>query len=211
MIFISYSSLDRVVADRLCAAIEATGLNCWMAPRDIQAGLEWAEQIVDAIAAAAAVVLLYSDNSNQSAQVRREVERAVHYGLKVAPIRIHDVVMSKGLAYFLGAQHWYDAIEGNLDDHLMRFARSLHTLTHVREAVGGLPAPSAVAPSKNWPQEVLISLEQRLATFVGPIASVLVRRAAQQTDDTSDLVERLASEIEDPEAKRHFLAGKRLE
>jgi TIR domain len=37
-IFISYASQDAAVAERLCAALEASGLPCWIAPRDVREG-----------------------------------------------------------------------------------------------------------------------------------------------------------------------------
>jgi hypothetical protein len=43
-VFISYSSLDKAVADAACAALEAYGIRCWIAPRDIVPGKEWGEK-----------------------------------------------------------------------------------------------------------------------------------------------------------------------
>jgi len=34
-IFISHSSADCAAAEQICAYLEATGLSCWIAPRDI--------------------------------------------------------------------------------------------------------------------------------------------------------------------------------
>ncbi|MDB5446864.1 MAG: hypothetical protein JWQ97_2181 [Phenylobacterium sp.] len=37
-VFISYSSRDKPTADALCHTLDAAGVRCWMAPRDIQPG-----------------------------------------------------------------------------------------------------------------------------------------------------------------------------
>lgn len=37
-VFISYASPDIAVADKLCKLLEAAGLPCWVAPRDVRAG-----------------------------------------------------------------------------------------------------------------------------------------------------------------------------
>jgi hypothetical protein len=50
-----------------------------------------------------------ANGSNHSAQVRREVERAVHKQVQILPFRIEDVLPSKSLEYFLSSQHWMDA------------------------------------------------------------------------------------------------------
>jgi hypothetical protein len=49
-VFISHSSKDKVMADAICAGLEARGVRCWIAPRDILPGIEWTKSIVDAIA-----------------------------------------------------------------------------------------------------------------------------------------------------------------
>ena len=48
-VFISYSSIDKAAADAACAVFEGEGIRCWIAPRDIPAGAEWAESIINAI------------------------------------------------------------------------------------------------------------------------------------------------------------------
>ncbi|MGH6991941.1 MAG: toll/interleukin-1 receptor domain-containing protein, partial [Caulobacteraceae bacterium] len=37
-VFISYSNADKLIADRVCHALEEKGLRCWIAPRDIPFG-----------------------------------------------------------------------------------------------------------------------------------------------------------------------------
>jgi hypothetical protein len=55
------------------------------------------------------MLLVFSASSNDSPQVRREVERAVHKQLPIVAFRIDDVLPAKSLEYFLSAQHWLDA------------------------------------------------------------------------------------------------------
>lgn len=40
-VFISYSSKDKPVADATVAVLEANGIRCWIAPRDIRPGADW--------------------------------------------------------------------------------------------------------------------------------------------------------------------------
>ena len=46
-VFISYSTKDKPTADAACAALEAKGIRCWIAPRDILPGSDWGEAIID--------------------------------------------------------------------------------------------------------------------------------------------------------------------
>ena len=55
-VFISYSNekgdktgSDRKIADMICSALENEGIRCWIAHRDILAGEDWLDSIVDAV------------------------------------------------------------------------------------------------------------------------------------------------------------------
>jgi hypothetical protein len=88
-IFICYSARDKTVANAMCAVLEAEGIRCWIAPRDIVPGADWGESIIDAINEARAMVLVFSSNANEAQQqIKREVERAVNKGIPVVPFRI---------------------------------------------------------------------------------------------------------------------------
>jgi hypothetical protein len=118
-VFISYSHPDKAAADAACATLEQAGIRCWMAPRDIVPGADWSESIINAIARAKVLVLIFSRNANESPQIKREVERAVNKGLPVIPVRIEDTTPSKALEYFISTPHWLDAFTPPLEERLM--------------------------------------------------------------------------------------------
>ena len=76
-VFLSHSSIDADVANGLCQELEKNGIGCFLAPRDIRSGHEYAEEIIYGIDRSDAMILVLSNNSNQSPHVLREVERAV--------------------------------------------------------------------------------------------------------------------------------------
>src|SRR4051794_36103773 len=76
-VFVSYSQPDRECAFDIVAWLEARDIGVWIAPRDVSPTAEWAEDVIDAIASSRVMVLVFSASTNESAQVRREVERAV--------------------------------------------------------------------------------------------------------------------------------------
>src|SRR5438067_872439 len=100
-VFLSYSSKDKPTADAVCAMLEMHGLRCWVAPRDILPGNDWAGSIVKAIKGARVMVLVFSANANASPQINREVERAVNKGIPVIPLRIENVVPTEALEFFI--------------------------------------------------------------------------------------------------------------
>ena len=80
-VFISYCTEDKPIADAVCATLEAQGMRCWIAPRDILPGTDWGEAIIDAIQESKAMLLVFSSKANASQQIKREVERAVNRGI----------------------------------------------------------------------------------------------------------------------------------
>jgi hypothetical protein len=118
--FISYSSKDKTTANAACAALEAAGVRCWIAPRDIRAGAEYGAGIIEGIDACRIMILIFSANANASPQIHREIERAVSKGLTIVPFRIEDILPTAAMEYYLGAIHWLDALTPPLAEHLAK-------------------------------------------------------------------------------------------
>ena len=133
-VFISYSHKDANAADAVCSVLEQKGIRCWMAPRDITPGVPFAEAIIDGIKGSKVFILVYSSNSNQSAQVIKEVDRAVHHGLAIIPLRLEDVPMTKQLEYYVSDVHWLDALTPPLEKHINRLGNVVQMLLRMDEA-----------------------------------------------------------------------------
>jgi succinate dehydrogenase hydrophobic anchor subunit len=126
--FVSYPHQNKAAADAACAALETAGIRCWIAPRDVEPGAEWASAIVDAIDSCRVMVLVFSSHANDSKQIRREVQRAFDREVPVLPLRIENVAPEKSLAYFMGPVHWLDALTPPLEQHLQRLVVSARAL-----------------------------------------------------------------------------------
>src|ERR1700758_4643572 len=104
-VFISHSSKDRLTANAVCNRLESAGIRCWIAPRDIIPGEGWSEAIMRGSDASKVMVLVFSENANTSAHVRREVAHACDHEITVIPLRIRDVTPKQGLKYYLDELH----------------------------------------------------------------------------------------------------------
>jgi hypothetical protein len=144
--FISYSSLDKAAANATCAALEASGIRCWIAPRDIEPGSEWGDAIIDAINHSRVVILIFSAHANDSRQIRREVERAVSKGIPIIPLRIENIAPTHSLEFFIGTLHWLDALTPPLENHLRRLVETVKTLLQIDPKPPHIVSPS-VAPA----------------------------------------------------------------
>lgn len=123
-VFISYSSKDAEPAQAICAALERAGIDCWIAPRDVASGSEWGAAIVAAIKASKAMLVVFSEHSNASPQVVRELEAAVSARVPLVPVRIGDEQPTDSVQYFLGVSHWLDAFPPPIEPHLPRIVES---------------------------------------------------------------------------------------
>jgi hypothetical protein len=127
-VFISYPHQDRAIANAMCATLEAHGIRCWIAPRDIAPSAEWAASIVEAIDSCRVMVLIFSGHTNRSRQVSREVQQAFDGEKPVIPFRIENVAPEKSLRYYMGSVHWLDALTLPLEHHLQRLTTAVQAL-----------------------------------------------------------------------------------
>jgi WD40 repeat protein len=156
-VFISYSTLDKPAADAACATLEAAGIRCWIAPRDILPGNDYDASIIDAIESAKIFILMFSGNANASRQIKLEVERAVSKGIMIIPVRIEDVMPSKALEYFISTPHWLDAFTPPMERHLKQLATSVQAQLKIQVALpqtvaSTAPVTSASTPAISLPQ-----------------------------------------------------------
>lgn len=135
MIFISHSSADADAAEEVCDLLEGNGIKCFIAPRDIRSGREYAEELINAIDRSSAMVLLISQAANSSPHVLREVERAVSKNIPILVYKLEQLELSKSLEYFLMTHQWI-----NQDEH--------GQYADILTAIGELEAGQGTAASR---------------------------------------------------------------
>ena len=204
-VFISYSQPDRDSAYELVEQLEAGGVGCWIAPRDIAPGADWAAAIIEAISNARIMVLVFSASSNASPQVRREVERAVHKQVRILPFRIENVLPSQSLEYFLSAAHWLDAFPPPRTAHYARLCEYLRADVNSGATARLLTPIVPTEPASGHDAGALQSIERALALHIGPIARVLTKRAAARAADLGGLCAELAREMQSDRDRAQFL------
>ncbi len=127
-IFVSYASADRDAAFRIVGFLEGQGIHCWVAPRDVSPGVEYGSAIINAIEQCKALVLVLSDQSNDSQFVRKEVERAVSKTKVVLPVRIREVTPSGSLEFYISSAQWVDAWKTPMEQHLMPLVAAIKAM-----------------------------------------------------------------------------------
>ena len=100
-VFISHSQEDKEIANMICNSLEDTGIGCWIAPRDIPYGNDWAGEIAQAIEGCVLFLFILSEHSNSSRQCPKELTIADNAGVPIICIKIDNVEMNSGLKYHL--------------------------------------------------------------------------------------------------------------
>jgi uncharacterized protein YjbI with pentapeptide repeats len=102
--FISYSNKDGMLARRLHADLQTSGVRCWFAPKDLKIGDKFRQRIDEAIHLQDKLLLLLSNQSIASTWVESEVEAALEKEDRqqreiLFPIRLDDTVMQTSQAW----------------------------------------------------------------------------------------------------------------
>ena len=110
-VLISYSSKDKTIANALCHYLEERKIRCWIAPRDILPGEQYAETISKAIKRTTIFLLIASEKSVQSQWVRKEANLAVTHNKTIIPFKIEDCSFEgTGMDLYVNDCHWIDAV-----------------------------------------------------------------------------------------------------
>ena len=170
-VFISHATADRAAAREVCDAIEATGVRCWMAPRDIPPGAVWSACISEAIAGSRLFLVLVSRHAIRSPEVARELERGAARRQILLPVRLDRADLEGASEYFLSNAQWCVASQGPIGEHCPEIVRavlvalgrttSASTLSDHRQPRRNRPAPAPIHPD-NWSRRGRPTLSARL-------------------------------------------------
>jgi TolB-like protein/Flp pilus assembly protein TadD len=163
-LFISYASHDADTANSICEFLERRGLSCWLAPRDVKPGAQYADAIVGAINDAKTVVLVLSGSAVVSSHVGREVERAASKHKQIISFRIDATPLSRALEYFLGESQWIDVAALGMPAALTKLAEAVSTSPTIPGAAPRIP-------------EKLVRRKRRLAIAAAALVGVGVAMA----------------------------------
>jgi hypothetical protein len=135
--FISYSSKDQALIERLYADLQSKGVRCWFAPKDLKIGDQIRSRIDEAIRIYDKLLIVLSKSSVESDWVEKEVETAFEKERQqnkpvLFPLRLDDTVMTtnKGWAADIRRTRHIGDFKGwkNHDNYQKAFARLLHDL-----------------------------------------------------------------------------------
>jgi len=224
-IFLCYSSKDEPQARAVVQQLETHGLKCWISSRDVPAGRNYQESIVRAIQTSKSIVFLFSDSSNKTNEVKKELSLASSFDIPVIPLRLTATRPNSALLYELSTRQWIDG-SADFDTALPQVVLAVEETIHpaaTAEGDAGIPTADGLAPAATQaspaPKDAAISrpspasmgskereaIRGLLAHYVGPIAKVLIERDAAVATTREELCEKLSEHIHRPADRSTFL------
>ncbi|WP_405290223.1 toll/interleukin-1 receptor domain-containing protein [Methanobrevibacter sp.] len=133
-VFISYSTADQGIADKVHYTLEENGLSCWIATNDIPSGKLYIDEIGAGIKSAKIVVLIYSSFSQASKYVKNEIHMAYKYDKPIISFNIDGSEPSEHMGYYLKVMQWLPAYP-NPEDYLEKLVVDARELCNEKNDV----------------------------------------------------------------------------
>jgi hypothetical protein len=185
-VFVSYSSRDteRVleIADKLTAA----GVSLWLDRKRIDGGANYGEEIVRGIQGCKVLMLMCSDASLRSRNVKQEIQVAWKYGRPYLPVLLDATHFPEQLEYWLEGWQWVDTCQAPEERWLPEILSALANSIAPRHEPASRPAavPDAVAPGRGL--EGLRAIA-RMTDQMWPLPTAEARRSSAARGRTRGL------------------------
>src|SRR6478735_3514233 len=175
-LFVSYASVDRVHALEVVEAVRAQGIDVWIDQADIAGGAAYGAEIANALRDAEAVLLIASDASLASKNVRQEIMLAWRYDRPIIPLILHPLVFPDDVAYWLEGAQWIEVFDRPAEKWLPKLWQALarHGIgTGQSEAAAPAPAVPALEGIGNLPASLppIIGRERELEEVLTLLAN----------------------------------------
>jgi hypothetical protein len=130
-VFISYSSLDRQRILEIANQLESAGVRLWLDRSAIGGGMNYGPEIVRGIRNCKVLLLMCSQASMRSRNVKQEIQLAWAFERPYLPLLLDDSVMGsypEQVLYWLEGSQWIEVLDRPVEEWLPRVIRSLARL-----------------------------------------------------------------------------------
>ena len=179
-VFVSYASQDVAVTNSVVEHLEHQGIRCWIAPRDVKPGAQYADAIVRAINEAKTLVLVLSQNAVGSSHVGREIERAASKHKQIIALKIDPASLTPALEYFLSESQWIDVPALGMTGALSRLSASIGQASTPTSSDVGAGGPRVAKPAiltrlKSGAVAKRVVVAVAILVVLGTVIGVVVR------------------------------------
>ena len=120
-VFISYADEDEKIADGICHNLEKNSIKCWIKNRDLKIK-DTSYSIKENLESSAAVVMIYSRDSERSSYIKTETDLAIKKNIPIIIYNVDESDINLKLGNYSNAQilNAYPNISSELEDLVKR-------------------------------------------------------------------------------------------
>lgn len=148
-IFVSYQRANREFVAQVVRRLEAAGIVAWY-DANIDGGADWRETIVAALEASDMLVIFFSEDCNNSRQLKKELAVADSLNKPVVPILLEDTRPRGAYLYELADRNWIQAWPDPVSK-IEELVGHLKALTSKAPAAPATQAPQSTGLADNGP------------------------------------------------------------
>lgn len=193
--FLSYSRSDERFALRFAKDLRSRGVAMWVDQLDIRPSEHWDRAIEKAVRDCRGLVVIVSPRSVASDNVADEISYAIENGKSVLPVMIQKC----SLPLRITRMHVIDASAG--------YDRALQQcVAELQRAATGVRAQSEAETAPQLEPEAIATAKRQLTPIMGPIAGIIIDKAARRAATMAELRSIIIQHIEDPADRARFAA-----
>lgn len=128
LVFLSHSSKDSSIANAICECLETAGISCWIAPRNIDCS-NWTNSILDGLRRSDVLLVIITENSNNSPEVLKEVVTGTHTCRYIFPLLVDLEIPSAQLSFHLKPFQFINASMHSLETHIQKLKEQILNLS----------------------------------------------------------------------------------
>lgn len=196
--FLSYARKDQVFALRFADDLISAGVNLWVDQFSILPSQQWDRSVETALVDCSGVILVLSPHSVSSDNVADEISVALDRGKRIIPVMLGDCSIPLRLSriQYVDARTDYGAALAAVLSHIQDRPDAIAPVA---------PKTSPLSPGLDPARQQAVELE--FSKLLGPIASVMVRRASANAATEAQLRQLLGHAIQDLDIRRKFVGG----
>lgn len=146
-VFVSYSRRDYDEARRIALCLESAGVSIWMDRDKIEGGTNYGLEISRGVQACKVLMLMCSNASMQSRNVKQEIQLAWKYERPYMPILLEPINFPEQIEYWLEGWQWVEVLGKQSDQWVPKILRALAQLgVSCSRPAGGDPPPGVDTP-----------------------------------------------------------------
>jgi hypothetical protein len=195
--FLSYSRADEQFALRFANDLRSLGVGMWVDQLNIRPSEHWDRAIERAVRGCRSLVVILSPRAVASENVADEISLAIDTRKSV----IHVLIVDCDLPLRQNRMHLIDATRG-YEQAVRQCLSEIKDSKSPSKLVTGSAVESRVILSP----QVLAAAKLQLASIIGPIAGIIVDKAASRAASVEGLYDHLTLHLPDVKDRERFVA-----